>query len=296
MARSDAVQPEASQIAHDLPCAACGYNLRTLDRNGVCSECGRAVRDSLLPAAVGYPSFQAIRRTRAGIALWIAALALPALAKIIAVAIIRALPWYWQELAAHQSPYPQLYQFAFYAYLYAPTVAGLLQAAAIVLIVLPLGTPVARFKPRFAVVTAGLAVFAVVGSGAKLVFGWFAWTGLSWQSPWMPVCVITGASLTVSPLLGWIYMTMRLDARAARTLRRVMWCALLAPILAGSVVALDWAVWFSFLTRVTLNDPRWALYDISATLSKYVALPCVFLMLVVLWAYARKLNTALGRR
>jgi hypothetical protein len=37
-----------SVVDHDLPCIGCGYNLRTLRWDGVCTECGHAVGDSVI--------------------------------------------------------------------------------------------------------------------------------------------------------------------------------------------------------------------------------------------------------
>jgi hypothetical protein len=38
-----------ARVADDLPCQGCGYNLREAKVSGVCPECGRCVRDSLVP-------------------------------------------------------------------------------------------------------------------------------------------------------------------------------------------------------------------------------------------------------
>jgi hypothetical protein len=41
----------AAQIHGDLPCQGCGYNLRGARAGGACPECGRLVRDSLVPVS-----------------------------------------------------------------------------------------------------------------------------------------------------------------------------------------------------------------------------------------------------
>jgi hypothetical protein len=38
-----------AHVTADLPCQGCGYNLREAKLSGVCPECGRHVRDSLVP-------------------------------------------------------------------------------------------------------------------------------------------------------------------------------------------------------------------------------------------------------
>jgi hypothetical protein len=46
-------------VTSDLPCAHCGYNLRGLNRNGCCPECGRSVDESIEPTEpVWYSSAQ----------------------------------------------------------------------------------------------------------------------------------------------------------------------------------------------------------------------------------------------
>jgi hypothetical protein len=39
--------PPAASVLENIPCRMCGYNLRTLARNGICPECAAPVADSL---------------------------------------------------------------------------------------------------------------------------------------------------------------------------------------------------------------------------------------------------------
>src|SRR6266850_463492 len=62
--------PAHARVADDLPCAGCGYNLRSALANGKCPECGKAVGDSLFvltkPEIVGQ-SLRTIGNTYLGI-------------------------------------------------------------------------------------------------------------------------------------------------------------------------------------------------------------------------------------
>ena len=40
-------RPEDDAIGSDVPCSECGYNLRALQRDGVCPECGTLIAHSL---------------------------------------------------------------------------------------------------------------------------------------------------------------------------------------------------------------------------------------------------------
>jgi len=61
--------PAHARVAGDLPCAGCGYNLRSALANGSCPECGKSVGDSLFvlnqPEIVGR-SLRTIGKTHLG--------------------------------------------------------------------------------------------------------------------------------------------------------------------------------------------------------------------------------------
>lgn len=61
--------PAHARVTDDLPCAGCGYNLRSALANGTCPECGKAVGDSLFvlnqPEIVGR-SLRTIGKTHLG--------------------------------------------------------------------------------------------------------------------------------------------------------------------------------------------------------------------------------------
>jgi hypothetical protein len=82
-------------IEADLPCAKCGYNLRTLPVRGDCPECGLAVREGLA-AFKALPIPEATRRTlRTGAVLLAVAVAIVWISGVLWIAVFqdRALAW-----------------------------------------------------------------------------------------------------------------------------------------------------------------------------------------------------------
>jgi hypothetical protein len=56
-------------IHSDRPCATCGYNLRGLQPDGLCPECGSLVSDSLGNDALEWRDEWWVKRHRAGCVL-----------------------------------------------------------------------------------------------------------------------------------------------------------------------------------------------------------------------------------
>ena len=64
---SEAPTAEECTVAADIPCVGCGYNLRTLRRDAMCPECGRAVQDSVRTDALRLAALGGLRRVRVGV-------------------------------------------------------------------------------------------------------------------------------------------------------------------------------------------------------------------------------------
>ncbi len=58
-------------LAVDVPCIQCGYNMRGLDRETVCPECGGAVERSLHGRQLRFAEPRWLSRLRVGTLLWI---------------------------------------------------------------------------------------------------------------------------------------------------------------------------------------------------------------------------------
>src|SRR5688500_18541478 len=53
--------PLTRMVDHDLPCARCGYNLRTLDAGANCPECAAPVAHSLSLSGLALPDRRRLR-------------------------------------------------------------------------------------------------------------------------------------------------------------------------------------------------------------------------------------------
>ncbi|MCH8806952.1 MAG: PDZ domain-containing protein, partial [Planctomycetes bacterium] len=171
-------------IDSDLQCGTCEYNLRTLPRDGACPECGRPLRESIMPRDLRFPSMGAIRRTRIGIACLILGLAVPAAIKIPLTLVTLASPLFWDQRSDHQSPISKLFRATSHAWYLGPELATVISAVGIILITVPLTRRSRRFSPRLGILT---ALFACVSApcaayslAAKLPFSLGASSGAEW--------------------------------------------------------------------------------------------------------------------
>jgi hypothetical protein len=77
----------SATVDSDHTCFQCSYNLRGLRADGVCSECGYSISDSLARAFIQYTSKPLLRRVRRGIQLMNGAMALCAPLALLAIGI-----------------------------------------------------------------------------------------------------------------------------------------------------------------------------------------------------------------
>lgn len=96
-----ATAPAPGPVAHDLPCAGCRYNLRGLEIDGPCAECGGRVLASFAPDRLVFADARWLARTRLGFIVLCAAppagiILLATCAALIAIVIP---PWRQAQLA-----------------------------------------------------------------------------------------------------------------------------------------------------------------------------------------------------
>ncbi len=289
-----------SDVADDLTCAFCGYNLRGQRTDGVCTECGSAICDATVPFGLRFSSFRAIRRTRLGVVLWIISLMLPALGMLTFSVAAFISPAYWSELTRdRQSGFSRLYRAAVQAWFWAPAAAALFYVAAVLVITAPLRRGVERFRPLLGLVAATLVLTSV---GYLLPSEYASSMALSvplWQvMAWAIALGLYG----LSQCLLWVYLIARIGP-SCRRLRRVMWVALAAPaaLAAGRLLyclASRYTAWERFGSgpRVYDREPEWweALADLWSDGRGAAVLAII--MVAALWIYLRRLNAALPRK
>ena len=287
----------------DLACATCGYNLRTLRWDGLCPECGRPMRDSVLPNDLDFGSYQAIRRTRVGIALWIVALTAPAVGLTVYTLVILNCKPLFLGSPSEKAFWGGLLRFGAHVWGWSSSVAIVVQATAVALFIArPGGLGWDRADPRLALVA---TVSAVVSAACAVLVEATYWSG--YGASVFPAMMRLVADMTfgASLILAWVYLSRRLDEGKCRGLRRAMWLGLVAPSLIAASELASGACWLlypsfwvgsagpfaesytNWWSRLSQGLLRWDKQGRSA---------CAILMLLVLLAYLRKLDSALRRK
>lgn len=294
---------EPDTITDDLCCAACGYSLRTLSVSAICPECARPVRRSIVPPDLNFVSWRAIRRTRLGIAVWVAGLALPAVGIILFMAATWISPAFWEDLSDERSLFSRIYRAALYARVYSASATTCVTALGIILITVSFVKRPHRLRPRLGILTATLAAASIA---TVLVLRYPALqTPISPAACKMNVAIflIGEAAGSLAAPLCWILLISRLVVNKSHALGFAMRCALAAPMLLMAGTLAIWAMWaFEPATWVLngmsyLADDRLEWYDsawrITRLWEKYGVSTCSILMILALWAYVRRLNSAL---
>lgn len=139
-------------VEHDLPCAKCKYNLRTLAWDADCPECGAPVLKSAPPCGFDFSSQRSEARFRTGIGVLGAALLIQASGVIAGVA----------AQFFHLSVPKDLFLLGIYYWMYAEDVAELVAVIAVLFVAQPFARREDCFKPRLALTTFALALAGVL--------------------------------------------------------------------------------------------------------------------------------------
>lgn len=212
----------AGRVEIDLPCASCGYNLRTLRWDGRCPECATPVIRSGAPVGFRFHSQRSENRARWGIGILAAALLVEVGGRMAMTAAFRVFfvtPRF-------------VYWVGFYAWVYSGCLADFARFAAILFITQPFASKRERFRTRLTLVTLILASVGILGTLFDLIL---RFTGLTYGIGEIEIFIdhISGLCSCIAYLLACVHLLLRVDRRRQRTL----WL-LLCPVVTAQALAL----------------------------------------------------------
>ncbi|MBN2445830.1 MAG: hypothetical protein JXO22_03850 [Phycisphaerae bacterium] len=274
--------PERNTIDHDLWCIRCGYNLRTLDRDGRCPECNAAVADaSALQARFHFKSRRAATRTRIGIALVALAVIVVVLAgQLISVSCAAMLLGYLPKNVART---------LYCACTHSGLVSVILENTGVLVIAWPFSVPRGP-RRRLAVVTSFLAVAGFLYWARPYLW---AVTGFNLIPPANSIrAVFVQQSIEtmfhVAVVLALVCLVLQ-TRNGERGLRRLLRLA----ILAQAVIPVS-----ALCALCTTGWPRWGWVGWEHLLWfsegwRYIPAAIWGVTLLALWQYERHLRRAL---
>lgn len=254
------------QIEEDLECFGCGYNLRTLRHDAVCTECGMAVADSFPPAGFELRSRrEAVRLTR-GLTVFMFAILLRALFVFPVVAGFR----YWPDLGFWTvGAAVDIWIFSEAAV----RAVDLLAAAALLFPRRSRNDPIGWI---------GWAMLTALGI-SFLTSCWYTWNARFTSDAVVELQVAIFVELNFVGIgLMWFFLMLRAGRRAARGARRAASVAIFLSIaaIAVNVFAMDYLQ----LMPVSRMGPEWR---------RVVAGAFWAALLLCAWFYARRLRAAI---
>jgi hypothetical protein len=209
-----------ARVETDLPCAKCGYNLRTLAWDGKCPECSAPVLQSAPPVGFRFASQRSESRARRGIGL----LALAFLIDMLGTAAMTL-----AMRLTFVAP-PIVHWVALYMWVYAGLPASIAMLLAIVLTTQPFASRSDRFKLRLAYAATALALVGTLGVAVDLALRFP--TGSVGSRPLSLIAVFDLARLCWS--LALLLLIIHLLLRIHRAEERMLWlttCTALAAAL-----------------------------------------------------------------
>lgn len=149
-----------TDVDFDLECHACGYNLRSLAWNSVCTECGRPVAESIPPDGFRFAGCRYAARTALGVRILLVAILLRALTPVVAVCHYFLWAWVGEWVL----------RAGLYAWIYSDPVIALVELAAVIAFQPPIGQGTrVRLIARIAIAAYALATVYRVAL-ASIVF------------------------------------------------------------------------------------------------------------------------------
>lgn len=298
---------EESQVAGDLACIGCGYNLRMLPWSSVCPECARAVRDSEAPAGLDFRTWRGVRWTRRGLGLTALAVLLPLLAHFLFLILtLWMLPATWDATMDRASWPAWIYRTSGRLLGDSAAAGAVLVAAGVVAIALPHFSRRSRSKVLVARLAAALAILGVVVllpvHLAARFFGVPSWLARSS----LPIGEGSLIVLAAAAALTWVVLAWRV-LRPSPTLAAWLWALVVLAVLdalahvVGTIMIANaagasWSV-AGFLVTPAANQPDWLVVLSRARVDWDAAQPARNLLILAgLWTYARLLPAVAAPR
>jgi len=284
--QQEACDTPRKRVESDLPCAECGYNLRTLAWDSQCPECGAPVLRSGSPVGFRFHSRRSERRVGTGIAVLATGLLVEALGiqvMTMAMWLIFVIPLLFQSVAI-------------YIWSYTGWLSSFIRFAAILLIVQPFAGEGDRFKPRFGLVIAVLALIGVLGVMLDLAL---RFPGLSVGTRQIDIALaeyFAGVCALLAYLLAAVHLLLRVDRRSQPLLWVLMCLATAAQaLLLSYVVTRDVLVFCgttAFVPGFDTGTPTTGQRLLSLLLQwqRNVGPACGIAMLSALWLFLRRLR------
>ena len=279
------------RVPDDLPCGTCGYNLRTLDWDGNCSECGRPVRESRLLPGFRFSGLRAARRLQFVLVLLVVATLVAVLIDIWLTYVF--LTWS-RTVSRARMIVPS------YFWMHASTIVALFQFTVICLLRRLSGSCAPGVPSRLPRVMLGVGVvdllLHLVFSAADRPFsaGMVGWLGR--------VVPVIEPTRVVSSLLAGILVWICLLRLADRGSWRPFWqgtavvVGLLVLVKLSQVLLRVLFVGFQLSGYSSWDkgtEPWWVrLGSLWEPCQKYVGGPCSILLMMIVWAYMRRLGAA----
>ncbi len=294
----DSPQQKASdtppqRVETDLPCATCGYNLRTLAWDSKCPECGLAVSGSLPPRGFRFQKMATVFRVRRGLALVVIAILIEVLC---ALAMFLMLRYY------HKLPPPAL-RLGARSYSYISLGALVIRAFGLVLVTYPFGRRGDRLLRALGIAVVVLTALTVAaGVANQLGYRPGSWPfGLSWNA-YLATAAPFFYCFAVAHVLVWLHLLARV--RAAE--HKVLWSMALLVLLTQSFLLIQGLCrYVNFLINLKGMPGPSGVVSWGGSISddwlggweRQINGLAWMVTLFGLWFYLRKLNQAIaGRR
>ncbi|MCC6358883.1 MAG: hypothetical protein IT450_09075 [Phycisphaerales bacterium] len=212
----------ASQLVEfDVPCAECGYNLRTLPTDGRCPECAHAVADSLRLPLTWPSSLSGVRRA---MRIWIVGVVICTASMLLVWLFLRF--WFPLSLTYPLLADRTLTRSTFMSLYTLDLVGGLVRVASMMLLLVSI-----RRKARLLAWAAGALLFATALADISLIVTHISPAVISpitWNNLWSNSVALAPPALWLGAFAAWWRLGTSVNADQFPRMRRAALCGTLA--------------------------------------------------------------------